>query len=37
MNIITINKNNIDKEHICCAIGNDKVNQSRAQSKKRMA
>jgi len=34
MNIITIDKNNIDQEHICCAIGNDKQNQSRAHSKK---
>ena len=34
MNIISIDKNNIDQEHICCAIGNDKQNKSRAQSKK---
>ena len=34
MNIITIDRNNIDQEHICCAIGNDKQNKSRAQSKK---
>lgn len=34
MNIISIDKNNIDQEHICCAIGNDKKNKSRAQSKK---
>lgn len=34
MNIISINKNNIDQEHICCAIGNDKANQSRALTKK---
>ena len=34
MKIITIDKNNIDQEHICCAIGNDKQNKSRAQSKK---
>ncbi len=34
MKFITIDKNNIDQEHICCAIGNDKVNQNRAQSKK---
>ena len=34
MKIITIDKNNIDQEHICCAIGNDKQNQNRAQSKK---
>ncbi|MCD4670335.1 MAG: GNAT family N-acetyltransferase, partial [Actinomycetia bacterium] len=34
MKIINIDKNNIDQEHICCAIGNDKTNQSRAESKK---
>ena len=34
MKILTIDENNIDQEHICCAIGNDKQNQSRAQSKK---
>lgn len=34
MKIVTIDENNIDQEHICCAIGNDKQNQSRAQSKK---
>jgi ribosomal protein S18 acetylase RimI-like enzyme len=34
MNIITIDKSNIDQEHICCAIGNDKKNQRRAQTKK---
>ena len=34
MKIITIDKNNIDCEHICCAIGNDKKNKNRAQSKK---
>lgn len=34
MKIITIDKNNIDQEHICCAIGNDKENKKRAQSKK---
>jgi len=34
MKIITIDKNNIDQEHICCAIGNDKANQSRALTKK---
>ena len=34
MKIISIDKNNIDQEHICCAIGNDKKNKSRAQSKK---
>ena len=35
MNIITIDQTNIEKEHICCAIGNDKQNQARALSKKR--
>lgn len=34
MKIININENNIDCEHICCAIGNDKKNKNRAQSKK---
>ncbi len=34
MKIITIDENNINQEHICCAIGNDKQSQSRAQSKK---
>jgi len=34
MKIITIDKNNIDNEHICCAIGNDKINQNRAATKK---
>jgi len=34
MNIIEINENNIDSEHICCAIGNDKENKARAQTKK---
>jgi len=34
MKIITIDKNNIDSEHICCAIGNDKQNQSRTTTKK---
>lgn len=34
MNIITIDKSNIDQEHICCAIGNDKQNKSRADLKK---
>lgn len=32
--IITLDHNNIDTEHICCAIGNDKKNQGRAQIKK---
>jgi ribosomal protein S18 acetylase RimI-like enzyme len=34
MKIIAIDKNNIDQEHICCAIGNDKQNQARARTKK---
>jgi ribosomal protein S18 acetylase RimI-like enzyme len=34
MKIITVDKNNIDDEHICCAIGNDKENTKRAQTKK---
>jgi len=29
-----IDKSNIDAEHICCAIGNDKTNQCRAEAKK---
>jgi len=32
--IISITKENIDAEHICCAIGNDKENKARAQTKK---
>lgn len=35
MKIISIDKNNIDQEHICCAIGNDKANKSRALTKKK--
>ncbi len=34
MKIFTIDKTNIDSEHICCAIGNDKINQNRARTKK---
>ncbi len=34
MKIITIDKNNIDIEHFCCAIGNDKENKARAETKK---
>lgn len=34
MHIITIDKYNIDREHICCAIGADKQNHERALSKK---
>lgn len=32
--IITLNNENIESEHICCAIGNDKKNQKRAATKK---
>lgn len=35
MDIIQIDKTNIDTEHICCAIGNDKENKLRADSKKK--
>ncbi len=34
MNIISIDNSSIDKEHICCAIGNDKINRARAETKK---
>lgn len=34
MNIIQIDAANIDSAHICCAIGNDKENALRAQTKK---
>lgn len=34
MDIIKIDESNIDNEHICCAIGNDKANKIRAVSKK---
>lgn len=34
MKIISIDKSNIEQEHICCAIGNDKENKKRAQTKK---
>ncbi len=34
MGFININEKNIDKEHICCAIGNDKKNKKRAEQKK---
>lgn len=34
MEIIKIDAANIDNEHICCAIGNDKANSLRADSKK---
>jgi len=32
--IITLNADNIDAEHICCAIGKDKINMERANIKK---
>lgn len=34
MELISIDSTNIDNEHICCAIGNDKQNTDRAKSKK---
>lgn len=34
MKIISIDKDNINDEHICCAIGNDLKNKTRAESKK---
>lgn len=34
MKLISIDLTNVDKEHICCAIGNDKENRARAQTKK---
>ncbi len=34
MKIISIDGTNIDEEHICCAIGNDKANRARAETKK---
>lgn len=34
MKIISIDKNNIDQKHICCALGNDKRNKKSAQFKK---
>ncbi|EOQ95874.1 hypothetical protein LEP1GSC195_2245 [Leptospira wolbachii serovar Codice str. CDC] len=34
MKIISIDKDNIDTEHICCAIGNDLKNKARSESKK---
>ncbi|HOM54209.1 MAG TPA: hypothetical protein PKW46_01525 [Thermotogota bacterium] len=34
MEIIEITEQNIDKEHICCAIGKDKENENRAFTKK---
>ena len=34
MSIIQIDRDNIDREHVCCAIGNDKENAARARTKK---
>ncbi len=34
MNIITIDNSNIDSEHICCALGSDRKNKARAETKK---
>lgn len=34
MKLIAINQQNIEQEHICCAIGNDKENQQRSMQKK---
>jgi ribosomal protein S18 acetylase RimI-like enzyme len=34
MQILTIDSTNVDREHICCAIGNDRENTRRAQTKK---
>jgi len=34
LKIIEISQNNIDQEHICCALGNDRVNRNRAGTKK---
>lgn len=34
MHILSIHTDNIEREHICCAIGNDKENTRRAQGKK---
>jgi hypothetical protein len=34
LNIIEINSGNLEQEHICCALGNDKANKARAQTKK---
>ncbi|HRK73101.1 MAG TPA: GNAT family N-acetyltransferase, partial [Rhodothermales bacterium] len=34
MSFLTLNTDNIYHEHICCAIGNDKENTQRAQTKK---
>lgn len=34
MNVIKIDKDNIDKEHICCSLGNDSKSKKRAKIKK---
>lgn len=34
MEIIRVDESNIESEHICCAIGNDKENTARARTKK---
>jgi len=34
VSIISITEDNIEQEHICCAIGNDRENKARAQTKK---
>lgn len=34
MQILSITPDNLDQEHICCAIGNDKENTRRAQTEK---
>ena len=34
MNIMKINKQNIDQEHICCSLGNDSKSKKRAKTKK---
>lgn len=35
MKLIAVDAKNLDTEHICCAIGNDKTNQARAATKKK--
>lgn len=34
MKLITVDAKNIDEEHICCALANDKKNKKRAETKK---
>lgn len=34
MKIVAVKQDNIEKEHICCALGRDATNQKRAESKK---